>query len=162
QFGGIIEGLIQLRNQYYPTSVITCLSNSTQLHKESVLKALQEIENPILKLDAGTQEMLDVINKPIIPISIDEIVEHLVSFKGNLIIQTLFFAGEIEGVQFDNSSGPDFSFWLQCIEKIAPKKVMLYSLDRETPAQHLRKFTKEKLETIADKVREVGFITEVY
>ena len=45
---------------------------------------------------------------------------------------------------------------------IRPRKVMVYSLDRETPALQLHKFDKEKLEVIAEKVRAKGITTETY
>lgn len=161
-FDKIIDRLIPLRDQYYPNAVISCLSNATQLTRPEVRAALQRIENPLLKLDAGTQEMLDTINAPIVPVDIEEIVEHLESFNGNLIIQSMFLSGEKEGVPFDNSEEPNFSKWLQRVVDIRPRKVMVYSLDRETPALQLHKFDKEKLEEIAEKVRAKGITTETY
>lgn len=162
QFDKIIDGLLPLRDKYYPHAVISCLSNSTQLARPEVCKALQKIDNPILKLDAGNQQMLDLINGPILSVSFDELVKQLCSFHGNLIIQTLFLSGEREGVYFDNSQEPNFSQWLQAIEIIKPRKVMIYSLDRETPALTLHKFDKSYLETLADKVRALPIVAECY
>lgn len=161
-FDGVINGLIPLRDKYYPNAVISCLSNATQLMRPEVCAALKRIENPLLKLDAGTQEMLDLINEPTIPVNLSEVVSQLQSFNGNLIIQSMFLSGEKDGRTFDNSEEPDFSIWLDLVQSIRPKKVMIYSLDRETPAQKLHKFDKEKLETIAEKVRALGIITETY
>lgn len=162
QFDQIIDGLIPLRNRYYPQAVISCLSNATQLMRPEVCAALKCIENPLLKLDAGTQEMLDLINEPTIPINLQEVVAQLKSFQGNLIIQSMFLCGEKDGRSFDNSEDPNFSYWLDFVQSIRPKKVMIYSLDRETPAQKLHKFDKAKLETIAEKVRARGIVAETY
>ena len=71
-----------------PNAVISCLSNATQLTRPEVCTALQRIENPILKLDAGNQEMLDIINGPIVPVNLDEVTAGLKYFNGNIIIQT--------------------------------------------------------------------------
>jgi len=161
-FDQIIDGLIPLRDQYYPAAVISCLSNATQLMRPAVCAALKKIENPILKLDAGTQEMLEIINGPVVPVDIQEVVRELCSFNGNVIIQTMFLSGEKDGVPFDNSQEPNFSKWLEFVRLINPKKVMIYSLDRETPALQLHKFDKEKLESIADKVRALGIHTDTY
>ena len=130
--------------------------------RPEVCSALKRIENPILKLDAGTQEMLEIINGPIVPVNLDEVVRELCSFNGNLIIQTMFLSGEKDGVPFDNSQDPNFSQWLDRVRLINPKKVMIYSLDRETPALQLHKFDKDKLESIADKVRALGIHTDTY
>lgn len=161
-FDQIIDGLIPLRDKYYPQAVISCLSNATQLMRPAVCAALKRIENPLLKLDTGTQEMLETINGPIVPVKLDEVVEELCTFEGNLVIQSMFLSGEKEGVPFDNSEEPNFSAWLALVQRIRPRKVMIYSLDRETPAMQLHKFDKEKLESIADKVRVIGIPTETY
>jgi ABC-type Fe3+-hydroxamate transport system substrate-binding protein len=40
--------------------------------------------------------------------------------------------------------------------------VMIYSLDRETPAQKLFKYNKEELEAIAEKVKSLNINVKVY
>lgn len=161
-FDQIIDRLIPLRDKYYPHAVISCLSNATQLMRPEICEALKRIENPILKLDAGTQEMLNIVNAPTIPVNIDEVVEQLRSFNGNLILQTMFLSGEQDGVQFDNSVGESYQRWLEYVKFINPKRLMIYSLDRETPAMQLHKFDKETLEKIAGPVRDMGIHTDVY
>lgn len=161
-FGKIVDELIVLRNRYYPDADITCLSNSTQLNKEGVRKALQKIENPILKLDAGTEHFYQRVNRPLFPISLTEIVGALKSFNGHLIIQTLFVKKVTENEVFDNSSGEELHQLLEHIRTICPRKVMLYSLDRATPDQQLIKIEKEKLEEIAKEIKQMGILTEVY
>ena len=161
-FDRIIVGLLPLRDKYYPKAVISCLSNATQLSRPEVRNALLKINNPILKLDAGTQEMLNLINGPIVPIHIEEVIDNLCAFKGNLLLQTMFLSGEKDGKLFDNREEPCFSHWLDAVQKIHPKKLMIYSLDRETPAGKLHKFTKTELEAIADKTRALGIPTETY
>lgn len=161
-FDKIIDGLIPLRDKYYPKAVISCLSNATQLLRTEVCAALKRIENPILKLDAGTQELLNIINKPTIPVDFQAVVNQLKTFNGEVIIQTMFLSGEQDGISFDNSEESNLSLWLDAIKSIAPRKVMIYSLDRETPALMLHKFDKSKLESIADKVRALGIVADTY
>ena len=161
-FAEVIDGLLYLRNRYYPYAVITCLSNATQLYRTEIISALKLIENPMLKLDAGSQAMLDIVNAPIVPVDIEQVTEHLCQFNGNLIIQTLFFSGEREGRAFDNSVDPEWSQWLERIRRIRPKRLVIYSLDRETPALDLHKFDKDYLEDIVAKLRAEGFNAEAY
>lgn len=162
QFAEIIDRLITIRNQYYPDSVITCLSNSTQLHREDVVNALKKIENPILKLDAGTEELFQFINNPTIKITQREIVNHLTNFKGIAIIQTLFVRGRVDNLFYDNTTAENINEWLRNLKMISPKQVMLYSLDRETPYKNLEKVSMEELKEIAKKVQDIGFNTTVY
>jgi wyosine [tRNA(Phe)-imidazoG37] synthetase (radical SAM superfamily) len=161
-FSEVIRQLRVLRDRYYPNAVITCLSNATQLYRPDIVEALKSIENPMLKLDAGTQEMLDIINAPIVPIDIEQVTDQLCTFNGNLVIQTMFLSGEQDGRSFDNSIDPEWSQWLARIRRIRPKRIVIYSLDRETPALSLHKFDKDYLETIAEKLRTEGFHTEAY
>jgi wyosine [tRNA(Phe)-imidazoG37] synthetase (radical SAM superfamily) len=162
QFLEIIDHLLLLRAKYYPNAIITCLSNSTQLYREDVREALSKIENPILKLDAATEEMYQIINNPLQNCSVDQIIDWLKLFKGNFILQTLFFSGDLGGVPFDNSKEPHLSKWLDAVQLLQPKQVMLYSLDRETPAQNLNKISVEEMELIAQKVRAMGIPTSVF
>lgn len=162
QFSEIIDRLIPLRDTYYPNAVISCLSNATQLMRADIRSALRRIENPILKLDAGTQAMFDLINAPTQPINIQDVVENLCHFQGELMLQSMFLSGEQDGIAFDNSTGESFNKWKEYVRLIQPKRLMIYSLDRETPAMKLHKFDKTKLEGIADQIRAYGIVTDTY
>ena len=161
-FGKIIAGLIPLRNLYYPKTAITCLSNATQLFRADVKEALQKIKNPILKLDAGSETFFKLVDRPVIPVTLQEIVEQLKTFQGNLIIQTMLLRGEIDAQHFDNSQHEELSQWLGHIREINPKKVMLYSLERETPAKKLVKMEQADLKHVAEKIHKIGIAAEIY
>lgn len=161
-FDQVIERLLVLRDKHYPQAVITCLSNATQLVRPEIVAALKRIENPMLKLDAGSQAMLDTVNAPVVPVDIEQVTEQLCSFDGNIIIQTMFLSGEQDGQPFDNSVDPEWSMWLDRIRRIRPKRIVIYSLDRETPALQLHKFDIGYLNAIAGKLRGEGFLAEAY
>ena len=161
-FDRVIDRLIVLRDKYYPKAAITCLSNATQLHRPEIAAALKRIENPMLKLDAGTQAMLDTVNSPIVPVDIEQVTDQLCSFNGDLVIQTLFFSGEREGRVFDNSVDPEWSQWMARIRRIRPRRIVIYSLDRETPALDLHKFDKPYLDGLVARLRSEGFNAEAY
>jgi len=156
QFAEITEQLIRLRNAYFPQTIITCLSNSTQLHRPDVLRALQLIDNPIMKLDTGIQQTFEQINKPFSKMYVADICNYLCQFQGKLTVQTLFLKGELDdGTKIDNTTETELSAWLACLKTIKPHTVMLYPIDRETPAKKLEKIEKAVLEQIAKRVGEV-------
>ena len=161
-FNQIIDALIVLRDKYYPKTAITCLSNATQLANENVFNALKRIENPILKLDAITEPLFQLINKPTVPISAEEIIKHLQQLDGSFILQSLFLKGIIDGQVFNNATESHLSLWLDVVKQLHPKKVMIYSLDRSTPAQGLEKISLEKLEEITKRVQTFGILAEAY
>lgn len=162
QFEEIINELLLLRDKYYPRAIITCLTNSTRLQDPAVARALRKIENPMFKLDAGNEELFQLINRPTVPITLKETVAALQAFKGQGTLQTLFFKGEIEGTPFDNSTPEHVALWIEIVKTVEPKRVAIYSLDRETPAQQLIKIYKKDLEPIAEQVRALGIETAVY
>lgn len=45
---------------------------------------------------------------------------------------------------------------INACKEIAPREVMLYSIDRKTPAEHLVKVERDELESIADRFRAAG------
>jgi wyosine [tRNA(Phe)-imidazoG37] synthetase (radical SAM superfamily) len=161
-FEQIVDNLIVLRNKYYPRTAITCLSNAAQLANEKVLHALRKIENPVLKLDAVSELLFQRINKPTVLISVTEIINALQQLNGAFTLQTLFFKGDLNGQYFNNAVEPHLSCWLNVVKDLNPQKVMIYSLDRNTPAQGLEKIAIEILKDIAEKVKTLKITAEAY
>lgn len=161
-FGEIIDKLLVIRDKYYPNAIITCLSNATMLQNEQVRSALLKIENPMLKLDAALPELFTLINRPTIPVTLENVLEGLRAFKGNFLMQTLFLKGVMDGQSVDNTTEENVSAWLQIVAELKPRSVVLYSLDRETPAQELIKVYRDELEQIANKVRALGIEAKVF
>ena len=46
--------------------------------------------------------------------------------------------------------------WLAAIQRIQPREVMVYTIDRETPDHSLQKATHEELDRICQLVRNSG------
>jgi wyosine [tRNA(Phe)-imidazoG37] synthetase (radical SAM superfamily) len=159
-FSAIIDDTIALRNQDFPTALITVLSNSTTLDKDSVFEALKKVDNNTMKLDAGTEktfrQMDRCFNKKT---TLDHITENLCRFQGDLIIQTLFLRGHYAGENIDNTTEQEVSEWLKRIALIRPRKALLYPIDRATPAKDLEYIARPELEKIAEKVRVLNIET---
>lgn len=161
-FAGIAEDVMTLRDQYFPKTKTTVLSNSTTLYREDVFRALQKVDNNVMKLDAGTETMYLAINQCKTGRTLEQITEDLCKFKGNLILQTLFLRGSYRGISIDNTSEKEVQNWLQRVERISPKMVMLYPIDRATPVESLIRISKLELENIAEKVNLLGIKTQIY
>lgn len=160
-FPAIIDDTIELRNRFYPEAKISVLSNATMIWKPEVRAALEKIDNNILKLDSAIDDTVRAINRPTGQYSVAKIIKELAAFNGNVIIQTLFLRGEYNGIHFDNTSPREVEAWIDALKIIKPKEVMLYSLDRPTPAKNLTKVEADELEKIAVKVRQLGIATQV-
>jgi wyosine [tRNA(Phe)-imidazoG37] synthetase (radical SAM superfamily) len=151
-FDTIIDDTILLRNELSPKSKIAVLSNSTMLHKSRVVEALKKVDDNILKLDSGTLETIQLLNKPVGKLDLETLVLHLKKFKGELIIQTMFLKGSFNGVTFDNTTDMEIENWIKLLKEIRPKMVMIYSIARDTPAENLVGIKLSHLKTIAKRV----------
>jgi wyosine [tRNA(Phe)-imidazoG37] synthetase (radical SAM superfamily) len=156
QFSEIISATIDLRNQYFPFAKVAVLSNATSIQRESILSALQKVDQNILKLDSGIQSTCLIINKPTGNFNILSLVQGLKSFNGNLIIQTLFLKGNYNGIPIDNTTETEVNEWLKIIKEIHPQQVMIYTLARDTPANNLEKIATSILKGIAKQVEYLG------
>lgn len=155
-FEEIVDGVIALRDRLCPNAKVSVLSNATMLHRESVRRALGRVDNPILKLDSAFDKTAQLIDKPLGNYSIQNVVEQMKLFGGKCIVQTMFLRGEFEGQKVDNATEEEISAWLKLVEEIAPRSVMVYTIDRDTPAPNLEKVPIEELRAIAERVRALG------
>jgi len=162
EFSGIIEDTISLRKTYFPGARIAVLSNASLASDKQVADALKRVDQNILKLDAGTNKTFQIINNPGIDIHLDEVIQNLKQFAGNMIIQTLFVRGSHKGVSFDNTTDHEVSLWLQHIQMLQPKLVMIYPIARATPTEDVEKVPGDVLLSIAARVEALGIPTEVY
>ena len=97
------------------------------------------------------------VDRPTGHYDLNRLIERMKDFKGNLIIQTMFMKGTTdEGVDVDNTSDQYVLPWLKVVKQIAPKQVMIYTIDRETPDLSLRKATHEELDRIVNLIRQAG------
>ena len=157
----IIEDTIALRDKHCPAAKVSVLSNATQIHRDDVRRALLRVDNNILKLDSAYDSTVQLVNKPQGAYTVARTVELLKKFEGKLIVQTMFLRGEYLSQRVDNTTEEEVSAWLKLIEEIAPKQVMVYSLDRDTPCQTLEKVEKDELRAIAARVEALGIACSV-
>ena len=160
-FENIIEDTLALRDKHAPEAKVSVLSNATQIHREDVRRALLRVDNNILKLDSAFDATVQLVNKPQGNYTVARTVELLKMFEGQLIVQTMFLRGEYLGQRVDNTTEEEVSAWLKLVADIAPKQVMVYSLDRDTPCQTLEKVEKDELRAIAERVEALGIACSV-
>ena len=156
-FAEIIEDTRALRDRYFPKAKISVLSNATQIFRPEVFEALRKVDNNILKLDTVDEGYIRRVDRPTGRYEISRVVERLKDFRGKVIIQTMFMKGEFEGQSVDNTIDEFVNPWIDVLEEIKPREVMIYTLDRDTPAAGLKKADKESLCKIRDKLEKRGF-----
>lgn len=156
QFAGIIDDTIGLRNRLCPSAKVSVLTNATLIARESVFEALKKVDNNILKLDTIDPGFISRIDRPTGKYDLATIIERMKAFEGKAVIQTMFLKGEADGKEIDNTGDSYVLPWIATIKDIAPREVMIYTIDRETPVKGLQKATREELDRIVNMLAKEG------
>ena len=161
-FEGIITDTCRLRDRYCPKAQVCVLSNSTQLGRADVVRALRSVDQRILKLDSAIETTMHAIDCPVNrQLTVDRVVEYLKQFDGDFTLQTCFLRGTRDGNLIDNSTDEEVQAWYRLVEELHPKKIMIYVIDRATPVKTLEKITRERMEAIAAPLREKGYSVDI-
>ncbi len=154
-FPQMVGDVIRLRDLYYPSAKVSVLTNATRLGRKEVFDALRKVDNPILKLDAVTTADAKIINRPQGRYSTDAVIRNMEKFKGDFVLQTMF----LRSPDFD--SADTVGEWMDIVRRLRPREVMVYTIDRETPAQGLQKYTAEQMRELVLPLIEEGFNIQI-
>lgn len=156
EFGGVVDDTLELRDRYFPDAKVSVLTNSTRIFTSEVAEALKKVDNNILKLDSAIEETMRRIDRPNSPgFTAEKVIEALCRFSGTGIIQTMMLRGkDLEGRSIDNTVDAEVEALVEAYRRIAPREIMLYSLDRPTPDLSLVKVPLEELQAIGRRIEE--------
>ncbi|MDR3181207.1 MAG: radical SAM protein [Prevotellaceae bacterium] len=161
QFARIVNDVLALRNRFAPAAKVCVLSNATTLMRDDVFAALQKTDCPILKLDAARTETAKRMNNPSGHYTVEQVVAAMQRFHHEFILQTMFLRGEYGGAFIDNTTPDELGPWLDVVSLLRPREVMIYTIDRKTPAPGLQKIPLHELEQIAEQVKQMGIPVRV-
>lgn len=154
-FPAIIDDTLRIRDKYYPEAKVSVLSNSTRIGRPEIFKALLKVDNNILKLDSAITETIHQIDRPTLPhLQADTIIANLAEFGNDCIVQTMLLRGEYDGKAVDNTTPKEIEALIEAYSRIQPSKIMIYSIDRTTPARQLVKVSREELEAIGERIKQ--------
>lgn len=156
QFNEIIDDTIALRDRYCPDAKVSVLTNATMLSKPTVFEALLKVDNNILKLDTVDTAYIQRVDRPNGRYDVREIIGYMKKFRGKAVIQTMFLKGEVDGVDVNNTGEEYVAPWIEAVKEIAPREVMIYTIDRETPQKGLLKATPDELDRIVKRLADAG------
>ena len=156
-FPAVIDLILSLRDRYYPAAKVSVLSNATLVGRPEVAQALMKVDNPILKIDASSDELVQKINKPVGHYRLDEVVESLMQFKGRFILQTMF----LKSPDFDTAAPESLQRWMEIVRELHPREIMVYTIDRETPDKSLGKYTVEEMTALVQPLLDEGYKIQI-
>ena len=161
KFAEIIDATVALRDRYAPEAAISVLTNATHIDREHVFKALEKVDNPLLKLDTVDPGYIHSVDRPTSRYDLPKLIGLMEKLGPKAIIQTMFLKGTWQGKDVSNLDERFGGPWLETVRKIKPKLVTIYTIDRETPRHTLAKATHEELDAIAERIRALGLEVSV-
>jgi wyosine [tRNA(Phe)-imidazoG37] synthetase (radical SAM superfamily) len=156
EFGRIVDIVNEVRDERAPDAGTAILSNSSTVHRPEVREALSKLDLRIMKLDAGTEEMLKLYSRPAAGITLEGIVQGL-SALDDVTIQSLFTKGPS-----GNFTEENIAAWIGQLKQIEPVLVQIYSLDRGFPSREIEKLEREELEAIGARLEAEGISAKTF
>lgn len=159
EFPQIVKMIINIKNELSPESKTAILSNSTYVHLSSVREALTWLDERIMKLDCGQENLFRKYNKPAHGITLKNIIEGLESLSSQVpvTIQTLFSSGKS-----GNFTKQNIARWVSIISLIKPVMVQIYSLSRGYPDLKLKPVLADELKIVSALLNQRGIPSGVY
>ena len=156
-FSQIVDSTLRLRDEYFPAAKVSVLSNAVLVTRKEIADALKKVDNPILKIDASSDELIAKINKPVGNYRLEKVVNALKEFDGNFILQTMF----LRSPDFDTTGGEALTAWMDIVRELRPREIMVYTIDRETPDKSLEKYKVEEMTAFVQPLLDEGFKIQI-
>ena len=156
-FPQIVADTIALRDRYYPGAAVSVLTNATMADRDGIFRALRMVDNPILKLDAPTNALAALINRPYPAYDVNRVIESMRRFEGDFVLQTMF----LRAPYFDSSSPEVLLPWMDIVRSLRPREVMVYTINRPVPEEGLQKFTADEMRPLVQPLISEGIKIQI-
>jgi len=157
KFKDVVAALRKVRDQLAPGVPLAVLSNASTLERADVREALAELDERYMKLDAGDTATLRSVNGA--TLSIEQLVAGLKKVPG-IVIQSMFVKDRTGRI--DNTGDLTVINWVGALDRIRPKAVQVYTIDRAPAFPYLQQVAPNRLREIAQRVRLAGFPCDVF
>lgn len=142
----------------HPEIRICLLTNGVFLGDPEVQSELKRLDLVVPSLDASDEEEFQTINRPAPGVSFQHLVESLVSFRRAVPITMWLEIFIVPGV---NDSPESLIRFRDLVERIAPDKAQLNSLDRPGTEDWVEVPSKQELAHVRDVLAESGIPIEI-
>jgi wyosine [tRNA(Phe)-imidazoG37] synthetase (radical SAM superfamily) len=157
KFKEVVAALRKVRDELAPGVPLTVLSNASTLDRADVREALAELDERYMKLDAGDTATLRSVNGSLL--SIEQLVAGLKKVP-DIVIQSMFVKDRTGRI--DNTGDLTVINWVGALDRIHPKAVQVYTIDRTPAFPYLQAVPAARLREIVQRVRLAGFACDVY
>ena len=157
QFPEIMGALRRLRDEIAPSVPIAVLSNASTLNRLEIRTALAQADERYMKLDAGDAATLRNVNASSLPF--EQLIGGLQSLP-DIVVQAMFVKDRTGRI--DNTGDLTVISWINALQRIKPRAVHIYTLDRAPAWPYLQPVPGVRLREIAQRVRLAGLECELF
>jgi wyosine [tRNA(Phe)-imidazoG37] synthetase (radical SAM superfamily) len=157
RFKEVVTALRKVRDDLAPGVPLTVLSNASTLQRDDVRAALAELDERYMKLDAGDTATMRSVNGTTLPVT--QIIDGLCKVP-NIVVQSMFVKDRTGRI--DNTGDLTIINWVGALERIKPKAVHIYTIDRAPAFPYLQQVPAARLREIAQRVRVAGLHCDVF
>jgi wyosine [tRNA(Phe)-imidazoG37] synthetase (radical SAM superfamily) len=159
QFGNVVQLATQIKiDLNLPDVKLVVITNATRFHRPNVLEALEEMHQNNgeiwAKLDAGTAEYYDIVERT--KVSFDQVVQnlHLAAQQWPIVIQSLFMR-----INDEPPSKTEIEAYCNVLSDIQQKNgslkgIQVYTVARQPAESFVAPLSNEEVDHIANQVKQ--------
>jgi wyosine [tRNA(Phe)-imidazoG37] synthetase (radical SAM superfamily) len=152
-----VKAVIAVRDEVMPGTKVDILSNAAHLDREQVVDGLNLLDERYMKLDAGSEGQFMNMNSPVSEVGIWDVMKGMGKLKP-FVIQAMFTHG-----RRDNTDEKSVVDWIQAVQRVKPKAVQIYSVDRFPADKKITKVERSLLDEIGQALTaQTGIPAEVF
>jgi wyosine [tRNA(Phe)-imidazoG37] synthetase (radical SAM superfamily) len=158
QFDLMIQEVTAARDTFAPGTSIHLLTNGAHLDQRKVLQGLGQVDEVVVKFDAGSNRVFQEVNAPKVRLALEKMIANTQRLKA-FTVQSLFMQGQV-----NNTSNDCVDEWIEVIGMIKPKSVQICTLSRPSKVNlHLQAASEDTLDAIAYKLKKrTGLEAQVF
>jgi len=157
RFEDIVLELLSVRDKVAPGTPLAVISNSSTLDRPAVMRALRQVDERYMRLDAGDEQTSRAVAG--VPVAVGAMVEQLRDL-GAVIVRTVFVADHVRRI--NNATERALGYWMSALSVIHPTEVHIATLRRRPAWPYLGAIPEEKLYDVAHRLEAAGFRVKVF
>ena len=148
---------MRIRAGRAPGTKLAIVSNGSTLDRIEVRRALSQLDQRIMKLDAGDATTFRTINGACLPLG--RLISGL-RYLGDIDLQSRFVRNDDRTI--DNTCPAALEAWLSVVRTIRPRAVQVCGWEWPSRAARLSDVPVDELASIAARVQSIGIPATVY
>lgn len=161
EFSLIVDGLIKIKKSKNAHWVLNCLSNGSELDRDSVVEACDKLDETWIKLDCGNQNLFERLNRPLERLgTVDQQIGRIKKLK-KIYIQTLVWCSP-DKPALSNWTLDNRASLIHWYLTLRPEKIHLTTVARSPAVPQLKPVPIEEMRLFANNIRRDGISIEVY